>query len=172
MEGEIQEKIPEQVQNPSSPMSKFIIPTTILALIVFAAIGFYVYQSNNNAGGSLQSSPEAVRQSQTPAESTSAQSAYKNGSYSVAGEYVSPGGPRKINVTLTLEGDVITEATAEATATDATSKRFQGEFVDGFGPMVIGKNIEEVSLTKVAGSSLTPKGFNDALEKIKVEAKS
>ena len=38
--------------------------------------------------------------------------------------------------------------------------------------MVVGKNIDEVAITKVAGSSLTPKGFTDALEKIKADAKS
>jgi hypothetical protein len=37
---------------------------------------------------------------------------------------------------------------------------------------VVGKKIDEVQLTKVSGSSLTPQGFNDALAKIKAEAKS
>jgi hypothetical protein len=38
--------------------------------------------------------------------------------------------------------------------------------------MVVGKNISELQLTKVSGSSLTPQGFMDALEKIKAEAQS
>ncbi len=38
--------------------------------------------------------------------------------------------------------------------------------------VVVGKKIDEVQLTKVAGSSLTPKGFMDALEKVKTEAKA
>ena len=36
---------------------------------------------------------------------------------------------------------------------------------------VIGKDIDEVNLTKVSSSSLTPKGFMDALKQIEVEAK-
>lgn len=60
----------------------------------------------------------------------------------------------------------------EGLATDPNSKRFQGEFADGYKAQVIGKPIAEVFLTKVSGSSLTPKGFNDAVEKIKSEAKA
>jgi 23S rRNA (uracil1939-C5)-methyltransferase len=37
---------------------------------------------------------------------------------------------------------------------------------------VVGKNIEELNLTVVNGSSLTPKGFMDALAKIKVDAQT
>lgn len=35
---------------------------------------------------------------------------------------------------------------------------------------VVGKPVSEVHLDKLAGSSLTTKGFNDALEKIKLKA--
>jgi len=35
---------------------------------------------------------------------------------------------------------------------------------------VIGKSIDDIRLDKMAGSSLTTKGFNAALEKIKIEA--
>jgi hypothetical protein len=35
----------------------------------------------------------------------------------------------------------------------------------------VGKNINDLKLTKIAGSSLTPMGFNDAVAKIKMKAK-
>ena len=38
--------------------------------------------------------------------------------------------------------------------------------------LVVGKKITDVKLDKVSGSSLTPKGFNDALEQIKTLAKA
>jgi hypothetical protein len=37
--------------------------------------------------------------------------------------------------------------------------------------MVVGKNIDEVNLGKVSGSSLTPIGFNNAIEDIRSQAK-
>jgi uncharacterized protein with FMN-binding domain len=132
---------------------------------VIAVIAFYTSQNSKPS----TSSNEAVVPTQ--AASNEASSAkYENGTYTVTGNYVSPGGPRDIGVTVVIVNDVITDATFEGRATDPTSKRFQGEFGDNFKPMVVGKNIDEVVLTKVSGSSLTPKGFNDAVQKIKSEA--
>lgn len=158
-----------QIQNPTSnEVPKFVLPMTVSALIVFAAIGFYIYRPDNTV---ITMQPSKMMQNQGRMGPRMMQAGqHKNGTYSVTGNYVSPGGPREVKVTVTLTDEVITGAETEATATDATSKRFQGEFVENFKPMVVGKNIDEVVLTKVSGSSLTPKGFNDALEKIKLEA--
>ena len=156
-------------------MNKLVLPTVIMALIVLGAIGFYLYNSGKKTEDMVTKAPVGeVIESQTPAASSMEQTTgvYKDGTYSVAGNYVSPGGPRTLNVKITLANGVISAAEVKATATDATSKRFQGEFVDNFKPMVIGKNIDEVTLTKVAGSSLSPKGFNDALSKVKTKAAS
>lgn len=163
----------EQMQNSSRGMSKVILPTVIVALIVFAAIGFYLYRSGKGENELTESSSdETVEQTQIPSPSAFVQTngVYKNGTYSVVGNYVSPGGPRELKVTVTLAGNVITSAEVQGTATDATTKRFQGEFVGNFKPQVIGKNINEVNLVKVAGSSLSPIGFNDAIAKIKTKA--
>lgn len=160
-----------QVQNSQdSSKGNFVVPTVIAALIVFAVIGFYYYRiSNTNT--SIQ--PGKMMQNQNRMGPAMMQSVkYKNGTYSMTGNYVSPGGPREIGVKITLTDNGITEVEVIPTATDATSKRFQTEFVENFKPMVVGKNIDEVVLAKVSGSSLTPKGFNDAIEKIKVEAQS
>jgi hypothetical protein len=163
----------EQIKNPASNgIPKFVLPTVVAALIVFAAIGFYIYRQNNN--NSVVISPSKVmmpNQNQMGPKMMQTRR-YKNGTYSDTGNYISPGGPREINATITLAYNVIIDATAQGTATDATSKRFQGEFVANFKSEVVGKNIDEVVLTKVSGSSLTPKGFNDALDKIKAVAKA
>ena len=161
----------EQIQNTqANGTGKYILPTVVAALIVFAAIGLYYYRTNST-DASIQ--PGTMMQNQNRIGPAMMQSGkYKRGTYSMTGNYISPGGPREVKVAIILTDGVITEATVEGTATDATSKRFQGEFVENFKPMVIGKNIDEVVLTKVAGSSLTPKGFNDALDKIKAAAKA
>ena len=145
---------------PTQSKNKIIIPAAIVVLLVLTAIGAYAYSANVT---SVHPTPKMMMQSMM-------KGSYKDGTYTVVGNYVSPGGPREIDVTITLNDDIITDSVFVGKATDATSKRFQGEFSDNYKTMVIGKNIDEVSLTKVSGSSLIPKGFMDAVEKIKAEA--
>jgi hypothetical protein len=51
------------------------------------------------------------------------------------------------------------------------TKKFQGQFAGGIAAQVVGRNIDELSVSKVAGSSLTSGGFNQAVEKIRAEAR-
>jgi major membrane immunogen (membrane-anchored lipoprotein) len=96
---------------------------------------------------------------------------YQNGQYQAVGKYLSPGGEESIQVELTLQDGKVVAAQAKSLATLPTSQEFQKQFVENFQPQVLGKNINELSLDKVAGSSLTPKGFNNAVEQIKEQAK-
>lgn len=97
-------------------------------------------------------------------------SAYQDGTYSAEGIYRSPAGGEVIHVTLTLDDDVITTAQVEGAATNPKSIKMQDAFIAGFGAQVIGRPIDGLSLGVVNGSSLTPKGFMDAVTKIKAEA--
>lgn len=105
-----------------------------------------------------------------PPKNTMMSFSYKDGTYSAMGDYFSPGGEEQIGVTLTLKDDVIVDASVVSKAENPNSIKFQGIFVSNFKPLVVGKKISDVNLTKVSGSSLTPKGFNDALAKIKVQS--
>ena len=97
---------------------------------------------------------------------------YKNGVYSATGDYFSPGGSEQLDVQVTLKDDVITDSKVVSKASRPNSIKFQGIFIANFKPLVIGKKIEDVHLTKVSGSSLAPQGFNDALAKIEVQARA
>lgn len=154
----------------SNPRSNnLIIPVAIAALIVLAVIGYYLY-SNNTSSNQAET---ANAQTTTTDSTTETTKGYKDGQYEAAGNYVSPGGPREIKVMLTLADGKVTDTTFVKTENaDPTSQRFQGEFAEGYKTMVVGKSLDEVNLTKVAGSSLTPKGFMDALSKIKTDAQS
>ena len=120
---------------------------------------------SSNATGSV---PPAIVQK----TSTVASSAYKDGTYSATGSYMSPGGEEQIKVTLTLANDVITDATVTSLAYDRTSQRYQKMFISGYKQYVIGKDISAVNLTYVSGSSLTPAGFDSALQNIESQAKA
>lgn len=97
---------------------------------------------------------------------------YKNGTYSADGAYVSPGGAELIGVNVTVANGIITDVQVNPKATLPISQKFQKLFADNYKQYVVGKNINEVNLTKIAGSSLTPKGFIDALAKIKAQAQA
>jgi uncharacterized protein with FMN-binding domain len=98
--------------------------------------------------------------------------AYKNGTYTAVGRYDSPAGVESISITLTIKDDVITAASGINQAGDGRSSQYQDMFLSGFVSSVVGKTVDSVRLTKISRSSLTPAGFNDALSKIKVEAKA
>ncbi len=95
---------------------------------------------------------------------------YKDGTYDAMGSYVSPAGPESVNISLTLEDGVIVNATFQGNATASRSQVMQSQFSAGFKEAVIGKSINDLSLTVVNGSSLTPKGFMEAVKKIQAEA--
>lgn len=98
---------------------------------------------------------------------------YKAGKYTSEGEYTSPAGPEKVKVTVALKADgTISDIEFVGETEHPMSKKFQGLFASGYKPLVMGKKIDEVQLDKVSGSSLTPKGFNDAIEKIKTQAEA
>jgi uncharacterized protein with FMN-binding domain len=97
-------------------------------------------------------------------------SKYADGSYSATGGYTSPGGAESVDVSLTLKDGVITVAAFKGNAQRPISVKMQGQFAAGFTEQVVGKSIDQLSLSVVNGSSLTPKGFMDAVTKIKLEA--
>lgn len=118
--------------------------------------------------------PPPTAQPSTPVvtQPSPAQSAYADGTYSATGNYVSPAGQENMSVTITLKAGVITDSQFNGEAVNPVSKRMQGNFSEGFKEKVVGKSIDSVVLTAINGASLVPKGFMDALNKIKQEAKA
>jgi len=106
----------------------------------------------------------------TPSTSTSASTEirYRDGSYTAKGWY--GGGPSSIDVEVTLDDDLITAVVVTPNATDPTSLDYQNRFAGGVSQAVVGRHVDDVELDRVAGSSTTPDGFNDALRQIRSEA--
>ncbi len=95
---------------------------------------------------------------------------YRDGTYAAEGGYVSPGGEQLVAVELTLKGDIVTAVTVTPEGKDPQSRLFQEKFAGGIAEAVVGKDIDTLNVTRVAGSSLTSGGFNDALAAIKADA--
>lgn len=142
--------------------------TKTAGLLVFAlivAIGFSIF--------TFGKTEKKENKPQTPqtAEVRQVNATYKDGVYEQIGNYTSPGGAEEIDVKLTLKNGIITDSEVTPKAERPISKMKQEAFVNGYKTSVVGKSIKDLQLGKIAGSSLTPKGFNDALEKIKAQAK-
>lgn len=102
--------------------------------------------------------------------SGSTEPAYADGTYTAEGSYATPETVETITVTVTLESDIVTDVEVAGDPQKAESQQFQGEFIGGIADVVVGEDIDEIAVSRVAGSSLTSGGFNQAIEAIKAEA--
>ncbi|WP_460776391.1 hypothetical protein [Microbacterium sp. GXF7504] len=108
----------------------------------------------------------------SPAEGDSGAAAgdYVDGVYTAEGSYQTPETVETVTVTITLAGDVVTDVEVVGDPKARESQQYQGFFIGGIADEVVGKDIDEVSVSRVAGSSLTSGGFMKALQEIKAEA--
>jgi uncharacterized protein with FMN-binding domain len=102
--------------------------------------------------------------------SGSASGSYADGTYTADGAYATPESVETITVTVTLEGDVITDVEVTGDPQKSESEEYQGRFIGGIADVVVGQDIDDIQVSRVAGSSLTSGGFNEAIEAIKSEA--
>lgn len=135
-------------------------------------------------GASLLTKKDDSTDSQTPATSESSGSsegnnksgesgvAYKDGTYEATGSYLTPGGEETIDLTVTIKDNKVVSTSFVSEPKNRQTVEYQGKFKENYTALVVGKNIDEISLTRVSGSSLTSTGFHDALDQIKTQAKS
>jgi uncharacterized protein with FMN-binding domain len=93
---------------------------------------------------------------------------YRDGSYTADGLY--GGLPSRLTVTLTITNDKIEGVSVQTHATDPTSLDLQRRFAQAVPAVVIGRPLADVHVGKLAGSSVTPDGFNAAVERIRLQA--
>lgn len=109
----------------------------------------------------------SVSASSAPAQSASS---YADGTYTASGSYQTPESVEQITVTVTVADDVVTDVEITGTPTKAESKRYQSAFIGGIAEVVVGRDLADISVSRVAGSSLTSSGFNAAIAEIRTEA--
>jgi uncharacterized protein with FMN-binding domain len=143
----------------------------ITALIVIVLVGIaataVIVIHNNSTGPSMTTTQTALTAADTATSTT-----YKDGAYNATGSYISPEGKESIELTVTLKAGIITSTSLVGDATHGDAKAYQAQFASGYKDLVVGRNIDRVALSRVAGSSLTSNGFNAALDQIKTNAKA
>lgn len=96
---------------------------------------------------------------------------YVDGAYTESGNYQSPAGSESVTVTVSVKDDVVQSVNVAANAVNETSRQIQELFISGVNQLVVGKKLDEVSVSgNVNGSSLAGTGFNNAVSSIKAGA--
>jgi uncharacterized protein with FMN-binding domain len=156
--------------------NKILAGLTLLILVV-VIVGVSLASKHNSAAtpkasvvSSKTTTPTAT--TKTPTSTSTSSAEYKDGTYTATGNYTSPGGNENLMVKLTLSNDVVTASTVESGANDPTAESYQSIFISGYKKYVIGKKITDINVSNVSGSSLTSKGFKDALKQIENQAQA
>jgi len=158
---------------------------TVAVVAVLGSFGYWFFQNSQKNNPPVVTLPRSTTPSETnqpenkvpvlgtPSipSSTSAKG-YKNGKFLADGNYTSPEGAETVGVELTIAENKISSVVITPKATDKKSIRYQGLFADGIKGVIVGKSLDEnLDPGTVNGSSLTGKGFVQAVENIKQQAK-
>ena len=124
------------------------------------------------APSAQQPAAQETQSSSAPSSAIGSGSAaeYKDGTYSADGNYTSPNGTETVGVQLTLANGTVSAVEITEHPSNPNTRKFQGQFAGGIADQVVGKSLDEIKVSKVAGSSLTSGGFNQAVETIKTQA--
>lgn len=146
-----------------------IVAIIVVVLIGLGTVGVFALNSNKETTPTSESTgTSSASQPATPSTATNSQ--YKDGTYTATGSYATPGGKESIDLEVRLVNDTVQSVELTQKAMTGEAKEYQARFASGYKSVVVGKSIDEVSLSRVAGSSLTSTGFNNAIDQIKNDA--
>lgn len=98
---------------------------------------------------------------------------YCNGDYSMVVEYeMTSDTTEYVNARVVIVDDRIEYATASYGASNDEVQEWQSRFDNDFRELLINKNPEQVSLSRVGGASVTTNAYNDALDAIVAYARN
>lgn len=121
--------------------------------------------SSSAASGSAASSSVA-------ASASASSSGFTDGRFTKTAPYQTPGGTETVTVTVGLRAGEVTSVEVVGSEHTANAKHYVEAFAGGVAGQVVGKKIAGLQVGAIAGSSLTPNGFNAAVAKIAAAAKA
>lgn len=144
----------------------------IIAIVVIG-LGFTLFQSKNTDPVTTTTTEETIELTEAPiVTDTQTAADYQDGTYTTDVTYQTPKRDEYgVNVSLTLTKDIVTDAKviySNGAEKDPNAAKFEA----AYKTEVIGKDIDTLNLARVGGASLTTAAFNNALVKIKADAKS
>lgn len=144
----------------------------VIIVIIGVAVGAVYLATRGESDASQATTSQTTSQAADGTTTQSSTNNYQDGTYTATGSYTTPGGTESVTVTATLASGKVTSVNTTGSATGGNSAQYQSEFLANYESQVVSKSIDEISLSRVAGSSLTSSGFNAALAEIKRDALS
>lgn len=162
----------EETQKTGMNKNMIMIGIAVVVIIAAIAIGGFVLTKNKEQAVVETPQDETVTGAMEETSEAGTTATYKDGTYEAKGAYSYHSGTESIDVTVTLANGVVEDVEVVAQAKAPISKEKQADFIANYKEQVVGKNIDEINLGKISGSSLTPIGFNAAIEDIKAQAQA
>lgn len=156
-----------EYKNRIHPAVKKLIVIVLIGIVLSAVIVVKDRTTDNEQVATPTVSENPVSESHRSSTNTTS---FKDGIYSATGSYLTPGGRESIKLTVTIENGKIVDSMIGNTSASGEAAEYQSHFLSRYKTEVIGRNVDDVSLSRVAGSSLTSHGFNEALKEIKTDA--
>ncbi|MGJ0388847.1 FMN-binding protein [Microbacterium sp. CGR1] len=153
-------------------MIRTTVPTSVRKGAALAGVaGLLVLAGcSGTADAEDQSTDTGTDTSTESTDSGAAAGDYADGTYTADGSYQTPETVESISVTLTIADGVVSEVEVTGDPKARETEQYQGQFIEGISDEVVGKSLDELNVSRVAGSSLTSGGFNEAVDSIKEQA--
>lgn len=113
---------------------------------------------NNTTNPTPEIKPFSEDSTSAPVKSNN----FNNGTYHTQKSYRTPDGTYQMDVTLTITNDIVTSANLSFDTRGSKSK-YSKRFSSSYQSQVIGKNLNDIKLSRVSGASLTTATFNSAV---------
>jgi len=115
--------------------------------------------------------PTPTPQATTETQATTTPVVIADGTYTTKGNYRSPAQSEDVEFTFTIKDNTVEGVELSKGSTIPMSQKYQGLFTEGIKKEIIGKKLSEIgTFDRVNGSSLTSKGFNQAMTELKQKA--
>lgn len=154
------------------------------AVVVIIGAGYVLFNSGYvNKGNTSKDSPSVTNQDNMDQarleditddvnDEVTAKLVYANGQYSGTRMYDLPSGDQsEVTINLVFENDTVSAASMTFATKNNTSRNWIRKFEAAYQSEVVEKNIDDVSLSRVAGASLTTDTFNDIWQQATAEAR-
>ncbi|MEV4738100.1 MULTISPECIES: FMN-binding protein [unclassified Microbacterium] len=152
-------------------MIRTTVPTTVRKGSAILGVAGLLVLAGCSGNADAESPASDGSDTSTPSsDSGTAGGDYKDGTYTADGSYQTPETVETISVTLTIADGVVEDVEVTGDPQARETEQYQGQFIDGISDEVVGKSLDELNVSRVAGSSLTSGGFNEAVDSIKEQA--
>lgn len=144
----------------------------MLGLVFGVSVLFYIADTSINTSSKSQSIPSISTPSVIPTAAFSSTLTPTSSSPKLLSEtihYSVRNFSESITVNLTLMGTTITDLQVMQSASNEESASYQDAFAAEIKSYVVGKNIKDLNVSKVAGASYTTEGFMQAVKNIRTK---